>query len=299
MRHAHDVDEKLKESGLTISFLLNITTSIVQIIGGLFSGSLSLISDALHNLSDSIALVISLIAVKLSKKGNTETKTFGYKRAEILVALFNACMLIVVSVVLFKEAYARLLNPHQIDGALMLVVAIVGLIANLISVFLLKGHAHSDMNIRSAYLHLFSDALSSIAVIVGALAISLYKAYWIDPVLTILIGLYVLKSGYQIVEDSIHVLMQNVPKGISLVAIQSRIEKIEGIKNIHHAHLWAVTERDIHLEAHINLKKDMPVSETCRLSEQIAKELEDTFSINHITLQFEVDSCKGISLIKN
>ena len=137
-------------------------------------------------------------------------------------------MLIVVSVVLFKEAYARLLNPHQIDGALMLVVAIVGLIANLISVFLLKGHAHSDMNIRSAYLHLFSDALSSIAVIVGALAISLYKAYWIDPVLTILIGLYVLKSGYQIVEDSIHVLMQNVPKGISLVAIQSRIEKIEG-----------------------------------------------------------------------
>jgi cobalt-zinc-cadmium efflux system protein len=181
----------------------------------------------------------------------------------------------------------------------MMSVAIVGLIANLISVFLLKGHAHNDMNIRSAYLHLFSDFLSSIAVIAGALIIYAFKAYWIDPVLTIIIGLYVLKGGYQILEESIHILMQNVPKGINLKEIQNKIEVVDGVKNLHHAHLWAVTENDIHFEAHINLTKDVPVSETCKMYGYIEKMLEETFSIHHTTLQFEVDSCKDVQLIKN
>jgi cobalt-zinc-cadmium efflux system protein len=295
----HNTDTHSKENGLTISFLLNLTTSIMQIVGGLLSGSLSLISDALHNLSDSVALLLSLLVVKLSKKENTETRTFGYKRAEILAALFNASMLIVVAVFLFKEAYIRFYDPHPINGILMLSVASIGLLANLISVFLLKGHAHDDMNIRSAYLHLFSDFLSSIAVVAGALAIYAYKSYWVDPVLTVIIGLYVLKGGYQILEDSLTILMQNVPKGISLKEIQSNIEAVDGVKNLHHAHLWSVTERDIHLEAHINLKKDMPVSETCKLYAQIESLLEEKYGIHHITLQFEVDSCKGVQLIMN
>ena len=298
MEHSHETEGRSKESGLAISFLLNLTTSIIQIVGGLFSGSLSLLSDALHNLSDSLALVISLIAAVLSKKENTETKTFGYKRAEILAALFNACMLIIVSLFLFKEAFNRLLSPQEINGGVMLIIAVIGLSANLISVFLLKGHAHSDMNVRSAYLHLFSDFLSSIAVIAGALVIFVFKVYWVDPVLTILIGLYVLKSGYQIIEDSIHVLMQNVPKGIDLTEIKAKIEEVDQVKNFHHAHLWAVTERDIHLEGHINLKIDMPVSETCRLNGQINKLLEEKYSINHTTLQFEFEACQGIALIK-
>jgi cobalt-zinc-cadmium efflux system protein len=295
----HNTDTHSKENGLTISFLLNLTTSIIQIVGGLLSGSLSLISDALHNLSDSVALLLSLLVIKLSKKENTETRTFGYKRAEILAALFNASMLIVVAIFLFKEAYVRFYDPHPINSILMLSVASIGLMANLISVFLLKGHAHSDMNIRSAYLHLFSDFLSSIAVVAGALAIYAYKSYWVDPVLTVIIGLYVLKGGYQILEDSLTILMQNVPKGISLKEIQSNIEAVDGVKNLHHAHLWAVTERDIHLEAHINLNKDMPVSETCKLYAQIESLLEEKYGIHHITLQFEVDSCKGVQLIMN
>jgi len=295
----HNTDTHSKENSLSISVVLNFITGVAQVVGGIFSGSLSLISDALHNLSDSAALFLSLIAVKLSKKENTETKTFGYKRAEILAALFNASMLIVVSLFLFKEAYVRFFHPQQINSLLMMSVAIVGLIANLISVFLLKGHAHDDMNIRSAYLHLFSDFLSSIAVIAGALIIYAFKAYWIDPVLTIIIGLYVLKGGYQILEESIHILMQNVPKGISLKEIQNKIEAVDGVNNLHHAHLWAVTENDVHFEAHINLTKDVPVSETCKMYGYIEKMLEETFSIHHTTLQFEVDSCKGTPLIKN
>ena len=294
----HSYKENNKESRLIISAGLNLATTLAQIIGGIISGSLSLISDALHNLSDTVALVISLFAVRLAKRKNTEAQTFGYKRAEILAALFNACVLVVVSVFLFKEAIVRFSHPHPINSVLMLSVASVGLIANIISVFLLKAHAHEDLNIRAAYIHLFSDFLSSIAVIIGALAILISKAYWIDPALTILIGVYVLKEGYKIIEESTHILMQHVPKGINLKEIQEQIEGIDGVKDIHHAHLWAVTERDIHFEAHINVSRDMPVSETCVLVEQVEDALKKQFAITHVTLQIEFNSCKGVPLVK-
>ena len=294
----HTFKENNKESRLIISAALNLATTVAQIIGGILSGSLSLISDALHNLSDTVALVISLFAVRLSKRKNTEAQTFGYKRAEILAALFNACALVVVSVFLFKEAMVRFSHPHPINSVLMLSVASVGLIANIVSVFLLKAHAHEDLNIRAAYVHLFSDFLSSIAVIIGALAILISKAYWIDPALTILIGIYVLKEGYNIIEESTRILMQHVPKGINLREIQAQIEGIDGVKDIHHAHLWAVTERDIHFEAHINVSRDMPVSETCLLVKQVEETLKEHFAITHVTLQIEFDSCKGVPLVK-
>jgi cobalt-zinc-cadmium efflux system protein len=294
--HLHK--ENNKESRLIISAGLNLATTLAQIIGGILSRSLSLISDALHNLSDTVALVISLFAVRLARRKNTEGQTFGYKRAEILAALFNACALVVVSIFLFKEAIARFTHPHPINSVLMLCVASVGLIANIISVFLLKAHAHEDLNIRAAYVHLFSDFLSSIAVIIGALAILISKAYWIDPALTILIGIYVLRQGYKIIDESTHILMQHVPRGINLKEIQAQIESIDGVKNIHHAHLWAVTERDIHFEAHINVSRDMPVSETCLLVKQVEEALKKHFSITHVTLQVEFNSCKGVSLVK-
>jgi cobalt-zinc-cadmium efflux system protein len=291
--------ENNKESRLIVSAGLNFATTVAQIIGGILSGSLSLISDALHNFSDTVALVISFFAVRLAKRKNTEAQTFGYKRAEILAALFNACALVVVSIFLFKEAFARFAHPHPINSVLMLSVASVGLIANIVSVFLLKAHAHEDLNVRAAYVHLFSDFLSSIAVIIGACAIFIYKAYWIDPALTILIGIYVLREGYKIIEESTRILMQHVPKGISLKEIQMQIESIDGVKDIHHAHLWAVTERDIHFEAHINTTQDIKISQSCILKNKIERLLEEKYLINHSTLQFEYDSCEGISLVKN
>ncbi|MDD2731415.1 MAG: cation diffusion facilitator family transporter [Candidatus Portnoybacteria bacterium] len=290
--------ENNKENRLIISAGLNFATTVAQIIGGIFSGSLSLISDALHNLSDTVALVISFFAVRLAMRKNTEAQTFGYKRAEILAALFNACALVMVSIFLFKEAFSRFFHPHPVNSLLMLFVAAVGLAANIISVFLLKAHAHEDLNVRAAYVHLFSDFLSSIAVIIGACVIFVFRAYWIDPALTILIAIYVLKEGYRIIEESIHILMQHVPRGINLREIQARIECIDGIKDIHHAHLWAVTERDIHFEAHINLSRDMAVSETCLLAKQVEEALKKHFTITHVTLQIEFNSCKGVSLIK-
>jgi len=283
---------------LIISAGLNFATTVAEVIGGLFSGSISLLSDALHNFSDTAALVISFFAVRLAKRKNTEAQTFGYKRAEILAALFNACVLVVVSIFLFKEAFARFIHPHPVNSLLMLSIASVGLIGNIISVFLLKSHSHEDLNIRAAYVHLFSDFLSSIAVIVGACAIFISKAYWIDPALTILIGIYVLREGYKIIEESTHILMQHVPKGMNLKKIQAHIERIDGVKDIHHAHLWAVTERDIHFETHINVSRDMQVSETCILVKQVEEILKEHFAITHVTLQIEFNSCKGIALVK-
>lgn len=296
MTHTHK--ENNKESRLIISAGLNFATTVAQIIGGIFSGSLSLLSDALHNFSDTTALVISFLAVRLAKRKNTEAQTFGYKRAEILAAFVNACALVVVSIFLFKEAFVRFIHPHPINSLLMLSVASVGLIGNIISVFLLKSHAHEDLNIRAAYVHLFSDFLSSIAVIVGACAIFLSKAYWIDPALTILIGIYVLREGYKIIAESTHILMQHVPKGINLKEIQANIEQIDGVKDMHHAHLWAVTERDIHFETHINVSRDMQVSETCILIRRIEDILKERFAITHVILQLEFNSCKGVPLIK-
>jgi cobalt-zinc-cadmium efflux system protein len=205
---------------------------------------------------------------------------------------------VVVSIFLFKEAFARFNHPHPVNSVLMLSVASVGLIANIVSVFLLKTHAYEDLNVRAAYVHLFSDFLSSIAVIIGACAIFISKAYWIDPALTVLIGVYVLRQGYKIIEESTHILMQYVPKGINLKEIQARIEGIEGVKDIHHVHLWAVTERDIHFEAHINVSHDMAVSETCLLVKQVEETLKEHFAITHLTLQIEFNSCKGVPLVK-
>lgn len=287
-----------KEDRLILSALLNAVTTAVQIAGGLLSGSLALLSDALHNLSDTAALVISAFAVRLSKRQSTEERTFGYKRAEILAAFFNAGVLVVVSFFLFKEAAHRLFHPHPVNSMLMLSVAFVGPVANIVSVLLLQPHKRADMNVRAAYLHLFSDFLASVAVILGACMIYFFDAYWVDPVLTILIGMYVLRGGYEIIGESVHILMQHVPEGISLKAVQVQIERMEGVKDIHHAHLWAVTERDIHFEAHVNTARDMTVSETCVVSKEIEEMLRERFGITHTTLQFEFNSCKGVSLIK-
>lgn len=283
---------------LGLSIFLNLLITGVQAIGGLISGSLSLITDALHNLTDTFSLITSFIAFKLANKGNTEEKTFGYKRAEVLAALLNASLLIIISFFLFKEAVIRLFQPVSINSGLVVVAASLGLAANAFSAFLLKSHSHQNMNIRSAFLHLLSDALVSLAVIIGAVFIYFFGVFWIDSVLALLIGIYVIKEGYLIVSNSLHILMQNAPKGIKLRDVQAQIESIEEVKDIHHAHLWAVTEQDIHFEAHINLSHDMAVSQTCVLIRKAKKMVKERFGITHVTLQVELDSCQGVNLVK-
>ncbi len=275
---------------LVITMLLNFVITIVQIIGGLLSGSLALISDALHNFSDGVSIIISYIALKLKGKNNSQRHTFGLKRAEILAAVINASVLIVIYIFLFYEAFNRLFEPHEVEAGTMTVVALIGLIANIIGTLLLKRDAKSSMNIRSSYIHLLSDSVSSVAVILGGLAIAFWKINWIDPALTFLIGLYIIKESYDILGEAIHVLMEGAPADLSLNEIKIAVEKFPEVDDIHHIHIWTVGDNDVHLEAHVNVS-DMKISESDKLRNKIEQLLESKFGIQHITLQFECNQC--------
>lgn len=284
---------------LFITILLNFVISVAELIGGLFSNSLSLISDALHNFSDGFAMIIAWIAVKVSRRDSNVRKTFGYKRIQILSALFNAIILIVICVFLIYEAILRFKNPEEVKSVPMFVVATIGLIANLVGVFLLKKHSKRNLNIKSAYLHLMGDTLGSVAVIVGGILIYFFKAYWIDPLITILISLYIIKETVHIVVETYNILMQGTPKNIDIKALQQSIEELPEIKGIHHIHVWNLSDQEIHFEAHVDLNNDMKTSTTEPVHQQIEKLLKQKFQINHVTLQFEYNFCDNKDIIFN
>jgi len=294
--HHHHVDETTSTARLVITMMLNFLITVVEIIGGLLSGSLSLLSDALHNFSDGIAIIISYIAIRLGKYPQTARYTFGLKRAEIIAAVINAGTLMVICFYLFKESYHRLVSPEHVSGGLMVAVASVGLVANVIGTMLLRQGSRSNLNIRAAYLHLLSDAVSSTAVIIGGLCIYFYQVYWVDPILTVLISIYILWESLKIVKEAINVLMMGTPQTISIENIKEELESIEGVLNIHHVHIWRLNEQVIHFEAHIDVE-DMPVSQTTPLSHTIEEKLHHQYGIGHFTLQFETGKCNNKELL--
>lgn len=302
MSHSHNHTHHHHHSASTVSRLmitmvLNFIITVAELIGGIISGSLSLISDALHNFSDGISVIISYIAIKLKQKERSAKHTFGLKRAEILAAVINSSVLIVISFYLFYEAALRFTEPGEIDAHIMTLVAGIGLIANVIGTLLLSRDAKHSMNIKASYLHLLSDAVSSVAVILGGLAILYFEIYWIDPLLTILIGLYIIRESYLILGDAIHVLMEGAPADLSVEEVRVEVEKLEAVQNMHHLHIWSVGENDIHMEAHVDVD-DMKVSESDRLRDKIEELLKNKFNIRHITLQFECNVCSDTELIK-
>ena len=285
---AHEHEHAVPESGkrLAIVIALNFIITITEVIGGLVSGSLSLLSDALHNFSDGIAVIIAWIAIRLRKLPRNDQYTFGLKRAEVLAAVINAGALVAISIYLFVEAWQHFIHPQPIAGITMTVVATVGLFANILGTWLLYQGAQSNMNLRAAYLHLFSDAISSIGVILGGLAIVFFHISWIDPLLTVLIGLYVLKESLHILWNTMAMFFLKAPAGIELAEVRKTLEQHQQISGIHHLHLWEVAEHDIHFEAHITVE-DQPLSQVGEIRQQIEQLLKQQFAINHTTLQFE------------
>jgi cobalt-zinc-cadmium efflux system protein len=291
--HAIDVDKMGKK--IIISILLNVLITVAQIVGGLISNSMALLSDALHNFSDVVSLVISYIANKLSKRRYNKNKTFGYRRAEIIAAFINASTLIIIAVFLGKEAISRFSNPETIDSDIVIWMAIGSIIINFISVMILKSGAKDNMNIKSAYLHLLSDVITSVAVMAGGLAMKFYNIYWLDSVLSIGIAIYLLYASWGLLMQSLKVLMQFVPAGINIEAIAEEIMTLDNIKNIHHVHVWQLDDKQIQFECHIDLEKDMYVSAFEDLQKKIEHLLEHK-GINHVTLQaeFSVNDNKDI-----
>lgn len=299
MGRQHDHGQVVgSERSLIITLFLNLIITVTEVIGGLLSGSLSLLSDALHNLSDAFSVLVSYFALKLSRKENNAQMTFGYKRAEILAALFNAVVLIAISLFLFREAYVKFLRPEPVKSGLMIGVGLIGLAANTFSVFLLQRGAKESMNIRSAYVHLLSDAVSSVGVVVGGIIIYAYQVYWVDPLLTVLIGLYIIKESLEIITTAVRVLLQGTPVGIDIVQIKQALTKLPAVKNIHHVHVWQTNDADTHFECHVNLATDMLISQATLVSVQIEETLHHSFDVEHVTLQLEYECCPEVGLVK-
>ncbi len=295
--HSHHHHGDLKGRYLFISILLNILITVAQVIGGIVSGSLALLSDALHNFSDVLSLIISYIANILSKRKASTSRTFGYKRAEIIAAFINASTLIIVAVLLIIEAVKRFQNPQEIETNLVIWLSVLGIIANGISVLLLKKDADKNMNMRSAYLHLLTDMLASVAVLIGGLLMKFYGIFWIDSVLTFAIAVYLIFVGYKLLRESTRVLMLFTPIDMPVIEMVEKISNIEGVSNIHHIHIWQLNENEVHLEAHVDFEKDIKLSEFDIILDKIEELLFHDYQINHINIQPEFQKCNTKDVI--
>ena len=260
---------------------------MAQVIGGILSGSLALLSDALHNFSDVLSLVFSYVAHKLSRKKASVNQTFGYKRAELIAAFVNAMTLIIVALFLVYGAIERFFNPEEIKSGLVIWLSILGIVANGLSAILLKNDADKNLNMKSAYLHLFTDMLASVAVLIGGLLMKYFQWFWVDSVLTLLIAVYLLIVGFDLLKNSTQMLMLFTPVHIDINDIVSEVHKIKGVNKLHHIHVWHLNDEELHLEAHLDCSEDLKMSEFNEILHQMEHILFDKFKINHINIQPE------------
>ena len=283
--------------GIPGAIALNLAITLLQIVGGVLSNSIALLSDAVHNLGDSLSLILAYIAGKMGKKAADHRRTFGYARAEVIAALLNTLILSGITVFLFVEAIRRFAEPEPVRSGLLILFAFAGLVANVGGMLLLRHGRKGSINVRAAYVHLLGDALSSLIVIAGGIAMYLFDAMWIDPFLTIIIGLYILYQAYPIFRESISILMLSAPVEIPLDQLTASLRGLSGVKNIHHIHLWRPDDHSIHLEAHVDLEKDIMVSATEAIHRQAEEIMAEKFGIHHLTLQMECDFCESKEII--
>ena len=283
MSHQHKVTRK----NLFITIFLNIIITLAQVIGGILSGSLALLSDALHNFSDVLALILAFIANNLSTKPHTKAKTFGYQRAEVLATFVNASVLIGIGVFLIVESVNKFLNPHAISSIWVIYLGLLSIVLNAISVLLIKNDAHDNMNIKAAYLHLLTDVMTSIAVVVGGILMYYYNLFWIDSVVSIIIALYLIWASIDLVKKSTSILMQFTPPDIKINDVVSFIKETKEIRNVHHIHVWKLDEHTIHFEAHIDFNFDITLSEGNLILDKLEESLKTYFDITHTTFQLE------------
>jgi cobalt-zinc-cadmium efflux system protein len=278
--------------------VLSITAGIMiaEIIGGLLANSLALLSDAGHMLTDILALSLSLVAMRFARKPPTPAKTFGFYRLEILAAFFNGMLLLIISFYIFYEAYHRLIDPREIKGLFMLIVAAIGLLANGVGIAILRKSANRSLNVRPAFFHLLGDTISSAGVIVGGIVIIYTGWYMVDPIISILIGGLILRGAYSLVRESIDILLEATPKDIDVEEMIGDLVRIEGVKEVHHLHLWTITSGIYAMSAHVVID-DLLISKSSQILEEIERLLQGKYSMEHITIQFESESC-GDDLVK-
>ncbi|ANK71959.1 MULTISPECIES: cation diffusion facilitator family transporter [Ensifer] len=264
--------------GLTGGFML------AEVVGGILTGSLALISDAMHMLTDTAALAIALVAIHVGRRPSDLLRTYGYARFEILAAAFNALLLLGVAFYILYEAWKRLSEPQEIQSGSMLVIAVVGLLVNLASMRLLTSHKDESLNVKGAYLEVWSDMLGSLAVIVGAVVIWLTGWQWVDSLLAVGIGFMVFPRTWVLLKECVNILLEGVPPGMRLADVHATIAAVPGVASVHDLHLWAITQSQPSLTAHAVLA-DGADAETVRRA--IEEQLRATFDLHHTTLQME------------
>jgi cobalt-zinc-cadmium efflux system protein len=289
---------QLSGKRLFLAIFLNVCITVAQVIGGIFSGSLALLGDALHNFSDVLSLIIAYGAHKLSSKEGNQKRTFGFRRAEILAALFNTSLLIGIALFLVVEAVEKFMTPQPIDSFWVIWLGLLGVVVNGLSVLLLKDDTHNNMNIKAAYLHLLSDVLTSVAVVVGGLLMYFYQLFWVDPLISVLIAFYIVKVSFVLVKSSVYMLMQFAPSEIDVdLLVQSIKDENENIEAIHHLHLWQLDEHRTHLEAHLDFNKNITLQESHEVIDALEKMLQKRYSIEHTIFQCEYNRCQDKSVI--
>ncbi len=287
MSEVHIHKHEVKGKNLVLSIILNLIITIAQVVGGIISGSLALISDALHNFSDVLSLVFSLVAHKLSRRKASINNTFGYKRAELIAAFVNASTLVIVAFILIYGAIGRFIAPKPIESGLVIWLALLGIIVNGMSVIFLKKDAEHNINMKSAYLHLLTDMMASVAVLVGGLLMKFYGWFWVDSVMTIAIAIYLIVVGIKLLMVSTKMLMLFTPDFIDIKELVREIHKIKGVNKLHHIHVWHLNDEELHLEAHLDCSNDIRMSEFNELLHEVEQVLFLKFNINHINIQPE------------
>jgi cobalt-zinc-cadmium efflux system protein len=275
---------------LFIALIITAVVMIAEIIGGLLANSLALLSDAGHMLTDILAIGLNLAAMKFAQKPPTPSKTFGFYRLEILAAFFNGMLLFFISFYIFYEAYHRLVHPREIKGLFMLGVAFIGLIANGAGILLLRKSIHTSLNVKSAFFHIVGDTISSVGVIAGGLLILYTDWYLVDPLISIFIGILILRGAYALIMESIDIFLEATPKDINMEELVDEIHNIRGVKGVHHLHLWTITSGINAMSAHI-LIDDLLISSSAGILKEMKSLLRNKYKIEHSTIQFESKAC--------
>lgn len=298
MPHDHEHQHSLpQDDGKVVAAVsVNLGLTIVQIVAGVVSGSLAMVADAIHNLSDAISLIIALAARKMARRPADASMTFGYGRIEVVAALVNYTTLIVIALWLVAEGVQRLFDPVEVQGWIVVVVATIALVVDLVTALLIFRLSRDSMNIRAAFLHNLADAMSSVAVICGGVVILLFDWRLIDPILTLLIAGYILWHAGQGMVPAIRLLMLGSPESPALPDLVAALRAIPGVADLHHMHLWRMQEHDSSLEAHVVLDDTRPPTE---VRAAIKALLHDTFAISHSTIELESapEACRDAPLI--
>ena len=288
--HTHNHDHSVTLTNVNTAFIVGISLNflfvVIEVIVGLFIHSLSLLSDAGHNLADVGALALSLLAFRLLKVKSNEQYTYGYRKTSILVALFNAMILLVSIGAIVYEAAHRFLNPEPIQGATIAIVAGIGIIINSITAFMFLRDKEKDINIKSAYLHLMSDAFVSLGLVAGGIVIFYTQWFWIDSVLSIVIAVVILISTWRLLKGSLRLSLDGVPDNIQVDNIKAIAMKVAGVRDFHHIHIWAISTTENALTAHLVLQQDTTMKQEQKIKQELKHELEHN-NIHHITIETE------------